>query len=82
MRDYFSYLYNLLGIRNTIKKNLVSLLLGVGGGGGSLLSGDRYFRGGGVATLGIYQQPQKLTLISGGCYFRGVVSIGTLRYLC
>ena len=47
MRDYFSYLYNLLGIRNTIKKNLVSLLLGVGGGGGHYFREIATFGGGG-----------------------------------
>ena len=41
--------------------------------GRSLLSG-------GSLLSGFTSSHKKLTLISGGCYFRGVVTIGTLRY--
>ena len=47
------------------------LLLGVGGG--------RYLRRGSLLS-GFTSSHKKLTLISGGCYFRGVVTIGTLWY--
>ena len=53
--------------------------------GGLLLSGavatfgrGRYFRGGSLLS-GFSSSHKKVTLISGGCYFRGVVTIGTLR---
>ena len=46
--------------------------------GGSLLLGRSLLSGGGLLLSGFTSSHKKLTLISGGCYFRGVVTIGTL----
>ena len=47
--------------------------------GRSLLSGAPLLSGGSLLS-GFTSRHKKLTLISGGCFFRGVVTIGTLRY--
>ena len=72
-------------MRYTVYNFKLGLATFCGGGGGG-----RYFRAGGgegVATLGgryfrdLPAATKKLTLISGGRYFRGIVTIGTLRYV-